>query len=699
MSFTFPFFNKKTQKSIYFGLYLTDATAFGFVFQVHENKPKIIAQSTHKLTSGFENILEDIDNLISELELTSKLQLNKTIFFLHSWMIDSETYEIKLPYKDIIKQISTELELEPLGYINVLEALEKYFSNKSVVNVIAVEVNKSKVGINILKGSKMIYSQYIARTVEVGDDLTVVFKDLPPHVRLPCILKIYGDEDKREISLKLAEYQWDSKIFSEHPNIEEIQQEEINQALAETFTNELSISGTREPDNTGSAENEKLNLKKSDAPIFGFVEGHDIREDGIQSQSLSSTTQEQISYLNNQNILIGVKGIFSKILYQFTRAGNNRKYFVIIAVGLLISILVILIYEFFIYKVNIKVFLKTIPIAKTFEINIPVRNQETESLEIVNRKIVKEYTNKKTTSGSKEVGNKATGTVVVHNFDNLERSFVKGSEISKGDLIFTLDSEVKVPSASGITLTGSKQSGQKSVNITAKEIGPEYNLQAQTQFKIVGLPESLFVAVSNNNFTGGTKKEVTTISKLDILALENEVVKQSKNDTTNILGAQTNSNEILLNDMTKSEISNLDFSGEVGEEAPVLSIKAKANVQYYSIDKDKLINELVKLLSQEVIENYEIKSSNISYSITDTKKQANTVQIKVKTSGIAEKKVDLDELKTTSRFSNINELENKLKQKYEIDSIEIENSGLGIPLISRYTPIFKKNIDIKTSIK
>src|SRR3989344_4928328 len=119
MGFSLPFLKKKSQKDVFFGLYITDASAFGFVFEIENNQPYIISQNTYNLTAGFDKILEDIDNLISELEVKTNLHLNKTIFFLHSWMIDEETFAIKAPYKDIVKRLSKDLELQPLGYIDV----------------------------------------------------------------------------------------------------------------------------------------------------------------------------------------------------------------------------------------------------------------------------------------------------------------------------------------------------------------------------------------------------------------------------------------------------------------------------------------------------------------------------------------------------------------------------------------------------
>ncbi len=95
MGFSLPFQKKETQKEHYFGLYLTHEHAVGFVFEIIEGKAAIIAKEMCKYSNSWENILEDVDKLISILESETSVHLEQSIFFVHSYMIEKDTHEIK----------------------------------------------------------------------------------------------------------------------------------------------------------------------------------------------------------------------------------------------------------------------------------------------------------------------------------------------------------------------------------------------------------------------------------------------------------------------------------------------------------------------------------------------------------------------------------------------------------------------------
>ena len=712
MGFSIPFFKKKSEKSVYFGLYITDSSAFGFVFEVTKGQTYIISQNTYNLTAGFDKILEDIDNLISELELKTNHHLSQTIFFLHSWMIDAETFEIKAPYKGIIKKLSKDLELEPLGYIDVKEALERYFIEKSIVNTVAIEVNKTKLGVCVIKGNKIVHSQYIARTDEVGDDLNSVFKELPKHVVLPNSMKIFGDEDKAEISSKLATYEWDEAIFPQHPTIEIIKQDELNQTLVETFTKEMILNADPK-DFTGVSATQVTSPSSgaNDSAHFGFLEGKDVLTDAKPpiirpAQDASSSQQIVINSQDNtfdiqpeKNDILNMKDSFSSGDTGESQGVNKKKITIITAITVVVIVGILAFYEYFLHTLHIKIYLKSKTVDQTFDIDIPIKDTESNELAVIKKDITNEYSNKKNTSGVRDVGENATGIITIHNFDNSERTFVKGTEISKGSFTFLLDSEVKVAPSSEVTTNGVKQSGKKSVNVTAKDIGAEYNLASGTQFKIASLPESLYLAIADDAFTGGSKKEVSTVSKKDIDALEAEAEKQAKQNSENVLGTQISNDEIIISDLTSAKVIDTTFSGEIGEEATSLTIKAASEVEYFTIKKNVLLASLKELFDTELDSGYTVDSDNIDYTIEDVTQGNNEVQLSIDVSATTHKEVQLEEIKSLSRMHLVGSLEDVLVKDFDIEKIEIDQRFGWIPVLSSWVPFFSKNISISTSVR
>jgi len=700
MGFSIPFFKKKSEKSVYFGLYITDASAFGFVFEITNGHTYIISQNTYSLTAGFDKILEDIDNLISELELKTNHHLSQTIFFLHSWMIDAETFEIKAPYKDIIKKLSKDLELEPLGYIDVKEALERYFIEQSIVNTVAIEVNKTKLGVSIIKGNKIVHSQYIARTDEVGDDLNSVFKELPKHVVLPNSMKIFGDEDKAEIASKLATYEWDEAIFPQHPTIEIIKQDELNQTLVETFTKEMVMKNDSEDANGAPVEQSALTSSGTSEKVnFGFLEGKDVLTDSKPPMKMTSVDLNEGENSDNQTLMNTIENHSNSSGDSPEEGGSNKKKIAILTAIVVVSIVGILaFYEYFLHTLHIKIYLKSKTVDQTFDIDIPIKDTESQELAVIKKDITNTYSNKKNTSGSRDVGENATGTVLMISKESTERIFQKGTEVKKGNLIFLTDSEVKVP-ASKLNEDNDVETGKAKVLVTAKEIGEEYNIPKDTQFQVESLSTSLYLAIADDAFTGGSKKEVSTISKKDMDALKTEAEKQAEQNSENVLGTQISNDEIIIPDLTSAKIIDTTFSGEIGEEAKSLSIKAESEVEYFTIQKNILVASLKELFGSELDTGFAVDSDNIDYTIEDVKQGKDEVQLSINASATIHKNVELEKIKSSSRMHPIGTLEKQLIKNYEIEKIETDQPFGWIPVLSLWAPLFSKNISISTSVR
>ena len=186
MGINFSFLNnKKKLQKVYFGLYVTDLTIHGFAYRMDQKVSRIIGSETSELRSGFEGLNEDVDILLEKLEKSLEHPLEETIFFLHSFMIDPDTYEIKNPYKDILKDLSKALQLKPLGFIDVAEGLSKYLNDKSILNTITIEVNKTKASVTVYKDGRKIFSKYCSISDNFAVDLQNILLEVPRHIILP----------------------------------------------------------------------------------------------------------------------------------------------------------------------------------------------------------------------------------------------------------------------------------------------------------------------------------------------------------------------------------------------------------------------------------------------------------------------------------------------------------------------------------
>ncbi len=691
-----PFFNKKIKKIYYFCLYITDTDLYGFVLDVVDGTETILSSRNLKLAKGFDSLLEDTDSLISELELATNTQLSKTIFFLHSSMIDPQTHDIKDPYKTNLKNISRDLELEPMGYIDVKESVEDSLKQKAIINSIILELNKSEIGIFIYKGGALVQSKYVARTGAVTTDLTQGFASLIPNTILPARVVIYGDSPDAKAVTEIAQFNWDVKIFSQHPTIEILKDVELYKVLARSFAKELTSAPA------GDVQVEQDEAKTgAETNSFGFVFGTDVARNPDQGQPLGSeeepvkqkTAAEFASKIKNN-----VGSMFSKVsLPDLSGAKNNVA---VMGVGVLFLLGGLFIgYEFFLHKVTVDVTVKSKEVSEKIALTLPVSETKSKELAVMRHGTVLGIKDEKTTTGSRDIGEKAKGEVVIHNFDNSERSIQRGTKITYKSLEYILDSDVKVASSSGVSSDGIKQSGKAKVSVTASEIGSEYNIDKGTQLTVDSLAESLFLAITDSAFTGGTKKKVNTVSKQDIDNLQSKVEVKAEKSLSDKLKKEVAKDEILIPDLTKTTLADATYSKEVGEEAEKVGIQASSEMEYYTVSKSGIIKKLQEMISKKDSNGYKLHESSIDFSIEDIENNDNEVTLSLNTTADLFKDIDKESVIESVRFKQFSQISNILTGKFEIEEVEVKEVFPPIPFISGWIPLFAKNVTVTTSVK
>lgn len=703
MNFSLPFTKKKEEKVYYFCLYITDSFISGFVLDTSNGTETILSEKRRPLTANFDKFLEDTDALISDLELQAKVSLSKTIFFLHSTMIDPASHDIKEPYKSYIKKISKELELEPLGYIDVEEAIEDYIHRKSIMNCLIVELNKKEIGLFMYQGGAKMHSAYTPRTPDTATDLQNAISAIPGSQVIPSKMIIYGDFDNTQVVSQIAQYQWNPKLFVQHPTIEAIKLPDLYMALAHSFAKELGASAESDEQEAEAPEQEE---QEPTASSFGFMMGEDIANSGVMRPPESASLQTNINkprknYSSVFTPFLSSVGAFFKPSSSPKTPRSSKG----MPKGAIIAILIVVLigggfvaYEYFFHKVMLKVYVQSKDLDKKFELTLPVSNDAQSSETSLIKYVSKlNFSDEKNTTGSREIGEKAKGEVTVHNFDNSERTLERGTEIKYKDLIFTLDTDAKVASSSGITSDGTKQSGKATVEVTASEIGEEYNVAKGTQFSVDSLAQSLFVAIANETFTGGSKKKVSTVSKADLDSLELAVEKKAKDESSKVLGAKISNDEVLISDLSEVDIADSTYSKELGEEASKVGIEASSEITYYTINKKHLLKTLQEELGKESSQDYLLDENSITYKIEQVSHEDEKAILTVNTNANLYKKVDTDQMKKSITLKPIASLTEVLKDRYPVENVEVENTTVSFPLFNSWSPLFKQNIQIVTA--
>src|SRR3990167_8317127 len=569
-------------------------------------------------------------------------------------MIDAVTHEIKDPHKTTIKKISSELELEPLGYIDIQEAIQGYINQKSFVNCMVVQLSESEIEVTIYKGGVVAHTQYCPRTDDVASDLEEVLKSVPDKRILPTKIIIYGATDNEKVSSTITSHDWDEKIFAEHPTITALSDGDLYKIFADTFVKELISSDSEE--DIGDTLTDDISSAGS---AFGFVFGGDIRDTDAQEPQLTHTSHRPtkkktlVQFINKINDK--VKSLFSKKNMSAKNA-KGRKNIIIVLIILIGAGLLFIGYEYFFHKATITVYLQSKSASDSIDLTLPVTETPSgKKLTVVTHTKVVEFNDKKVSTGTRDVGEKAKGDVSIHNFDNSERNIERGTKIIKGELEFVLDNDVKIASSSGITSDGTKQSGKAKVSVTADAIGSAHNISKDTQLTIASLPESLYIAIADADFTGGTQKKIKTVSRDDLDALEANAKK------------------------------------EVGEEADTVSIKANTEINYFTVSK-KLLHEKIKEELLKDNKEYTLSDDSLVISFENAANNVDEVELAIGAKADIYKDIDTKKLLDELPMSSVRTITGKLQEKYNVEDVKLTEVSPSFGGFVPWIPIFRKNI-------
>ncbi len=663
-----PFFSKAAEKKeFYLGLFLKEEKGIALVMVKNGENIEIKEKENFSYTNGWENLSDDVDEILYRFEKRLNVQLARTIFFVYSHLVDDKTNDIKKPYLDKIKVLVKNLELEAMGYIECFEAVTFYLEKKEETPLTAVllELDEKQMAVFVYKGGKMIFKNVSSRTDSIVDDLTNATQAIKGKALLPSKIVIYDSGSVDDAAAKIISHRFEEGYFVQIPKISILKEEEILAGFLEVFSGQVAA---RQP--------VAAPVEKKDQPgnAFGFVVGEDISGDIKQEEELPVAKPKTNFKLNIPQL---PKIAFPKINLSFFKGRVG------IIFGILIIVFGLFLNEYFFHKAQLTVYLPAQTIEKTL----------TESVDYKVASVSADLSASAATTGTKEIGDRAQGTVTIHNFDDQDKTFSKGTTLTAAGLSFLLDGDVKVASSTLAADGSAKLPGKSDGQITAAAIGPDSNLSQGTRFAIDNESQSLYFAINAASLSGGSKKEVRTVSLQDQKNLEKTVLNNAKNQ---ISAPSFSSDEVILTQLSNTGLADTNFSKEVGEEADSVTLKAKVESTYFAYNKSSLLQSLLNDLKNDVKQGYDLKPENIVYDFKDVKKNKNALNLNLDVKAKAVKEFDSEAALNKILFQNQTSLENILKTQYQIQGYDVSVSD-PLPILNKFMPLFRKNISLKIS--
>lgn len=643
---------------MYLGLLLKEDQGIVLVMKQEVNGLICIDKEGFRYSNGWENLVGDIDETLFKLENRLKFHFTETIIYLYSHLIDPRTKEIKKEYLHKIKEMLKSLELKPLGYIETYEAVTQFLEDKEKLPLtsILVELDKSHISVFVYKGGRLAFNKNVARTDNLVEDFSASLEELKGTM-LPARIILYNSSDLDDEATTILTYRWSEDLFIQLPRVEVIKEQETISGLVSVFQEQLY-------DQRENRVKEEIVEEEGQKEVLGFKIGADVEPKNIEIGSfLKKLSFPKIQSTSRMSLLVGI---------------------ILIAIGVLLN-------EYFFHTAQLTIYLPSYRSEKSFvlhsEIGIAVST------------ISARLTDSKSTTGKKEIGERAKGEVTVHNFSASVRSFKAGTVIEYSANAFVLNQDISVASASNVLLNGSlvKQPGKAKAGVTATQIGAQANLDKGKQFSIEGLPSDVYLAINDSPFSGGSKREVRTVSKKDIEDLRSSILEKAKYQNEQNGTFKELKGKGLLEQLSEQKISDMQSSKEVGEESDTVAATAGVNTMVYSYDKDELSRYLLRVMADTIPKGFTLSKERLTYRFEKMEKKNQVITLGLKAVAVGAKEIQEEDIKKKIVLQQEGSLKKMFSELYEIKAYRVLINQ-PLPFFRHTLPSFKKNIAITFSV-
>ncbi|MEK9178330.1 MAG: baseplate J/gp47 family protein [Patescibacteria group bacterium] len=742
-----PIGKSESPQDYYLALTLRFGKVTASILEVSERRARVVGFGEESFKDGVENadfneFLNVLDRAIStaEQDLPESVETQKTIFAVkESWV---EGGKIKPEYLEKLKKASSELDLKPVGFLVTTEALLHLLQKEegAPVSGIVVEASPQSVIVSLVRAGRVVETKSSEIHESAAFTANALLKHLTTPEVIPSKIIVYDADEKME--QEFIGFSWSKSLpFLHPPQIKALPKNYDSRAVVSAAAAQLNFSLSEEslkniegaeslappsdlsfgqfPEGKEAIEGQSEQSFTSDnlSSDFGFSE-EDIakpkadkipeREDleKVSEIPLEMTAQESKREMPQKAMevaeggkrLVGsfLKNLKPQVLRLFSQ-GSTRRRFLVPAV-LAFFVFAFLFFYLFGTKAQILLSVEKKTVSQNENITFTAEGATDASQNIIKGNFVSREEEGKLSidsTGKKQTGDKAKGTVTIFNNSSSSRTLSEGTVITaeKDSLKFTLDKSVTVASASGDVFLGTPP-GKADVGVTAEKFGTNYNLPSNSKFSVAD--NSSIAAKNDNAFSGGTTKEITVVSQKDIDKLLKELPADLEKKARGALLGEMAENEKLLPVFIGQEFIRREFSRKVDDEATAVALTAVIEFQGISYKESDLIEFAKANLEEDIDENLTINEGDVELDVKDIEKEGDEVSASLVVSANLIPKVSEDDLIKTLQGKSFNDAQRILSDLPNVKSVSIKQSP-PIPLLPKFLPRSGKNIKLEIS--
>ena len=743
----------KTQATsdYYLALTLRFGKATAAILEVSEKRARVVGFGDESFKDGVDNadfneFLNVLDRAIgaSEEDLPENVETQKTIFAVkESWV---EGGKIKPEYLEKLKKASQELDLKPVGFLVTTEALLHLLQKEegAPVSAVIVEASPKSVIVSLVRAGRVVETKSSEIHESAAFTVNALLKHLTTPEILPSKIIVYDADEKME--QEFIGFSWSKSLpFLHPPQIKALPKNYDSRAVVSAAAAQMNFSLSEESlKNIEGAESlapvsdlgfgqfaegkdaipeEKNQTVPSDnlSSDFGFSHDKDIAKSKTKKafedlpeniedipQELTASEARREMPTKALEIVAGGRKVFESLIKnvrplaaKYFSKGSSGKRRLLVPAVLAFFVFAFLFFYLFGTKAHVLLNVEKKTVSQSENITFTAEGQTDPSENIIKGNFVtKEEEGKLSipSTGKKETGDKAKGTVTIFNNSASSRTLAEGTAITseKDSLKFSLDKSVTVASASGDVFSGT-QPGKADVPVTAEKFGTNYNLPSNSKFTVSD--DSSIAAKNDNAFSGGTTKEITVVSQKDIDKLLKDLPAQLERKAREDLTTEMASDEKLLPVFIGQEFIRRDFSRKLDDEATQVALTAVIEFQGISYKESDLIDFAKANLEEDIDENLTINQGDINLDVKDIESEGKgDVSASLVVSANLIPKVSEGDLIKSLSGKSFGDAQRILSDLPNVRSVSIKQSP-PIPLLPKFLPRNGKNIKFEISVQ
>ncbi|TSC87649.1 MAG: hypothetical protein G01um101416_414 [Microgenomates group bacterium Gr01-1014_16] len=586
-----PFLKKtppKPNREYFFALEISPGIIKSAVWTVINAKTQVLSTGIHVQwdnatdASLITAVDQSLSDATSKLDASGKISPDKAILGLPPDWIESEKI---IPTRlQLIKVLSTKLSLKPVGYVVTPEAVVKFLTATEGVPPTAILLGfwPHFIEVTLARLGKVVGSHEVARSSKLADDVVEGLSRFVGIDLLPSRILLYDSGlDLEDIKQQLLAYPWQAPQtrlpFLHFPKIE-------------VMPSDFTIKATALAGGTEVAKAIGILVETAPPepePDLGFVPAD-------QAESLPKPAP------------IVESPVPQTPIRKFSLPRIN----LLIPLIMLILLILLVFVFWFVPKATVNLRLEPKSLSAQFDFVAGPDNSSALDVTVSDTKSAP-------ATGSKLVGDKATGSVTISNALDTTKSFPAGTVLaSPAGLKFALDSAVSVASASGSA--GNLLVGKASVKITASQIGGDSNLTAGTVFRVGTFALTQISAQNETAFSGGSSRTAIAVSKDDIAKLRSDLSDSLKATAKSQLADITPPDHTLLPETIKYQTDSEKFDHKEGDIADSLSLSLSLKATALSLSLTHLQSLVDEKLTSQIPAGYEFSGSP-QYTFTAAK--------------------------------------------------------------------------------